>query len=158
MRFPMPAHWRCVLAIPNGPAGLSGKAEIDAFARLAPSAAQAAEISHLVLMSLLPALAEQELGEFGAAVTRLQRLVGQCFNPVQEGYYTHEMSAHLIESMLETGAAGAGQSSWGPTVYGFFDDPETGQRLLDTVRSLLAGQGWSEIVTFDNKGALVEYC
>ena len=94
----------------------------------------------------------------GTAVTRLQQLVGKCFNPVQQGYYTHEMSTRLIESMLEAGAAGAGQSSWGPTVYGFFDQPETGDMLLRIARTILAGQGWAEIVTFDNRGALVEYC
>jgi beta-RFAP synthase len=155
MRFPMPAHWTCVLAIPNHLIGLSGSAEAEAFARLSPSAAQAAEISHLVLMSLLPALVDQDLPEFGAAVTRLQQLVGQCFSPVQGGYYSHEVSAHLIETMLAAGAAGAGQSSWGPTVYGFVDRQDTAQRLLHQVKTELNGSGWAELVTFDNQGVSV---
>ncbi|HMQ50557.1 MAG TPA: kinase [Anaerolineae bacterium] len=155
MRYPMPADWGCVLAIPNHLTGLSGSAEAEAFARVSPTTAQAAEISHLVLMSLLPALVDRDLTEFGAAVTRLQQLVGKCFSPVQDGYYSHELSANLIETMLAAGAAGAGQSSWGPTVYGFVDRPETGQRLLQEVKTRLNGSGWADVVSFDNQGVSV---
>jgi predicted sugar kinase len=40
--------------------------------------------------------------------------------------------------MAEWGAAGVGQSSWGPTVYGIVDGEDAGVRLADRVRTLMA--------------------
>ena len=156
MRYPMPANWYCVLAIPDQFTGLSGQAEATAFAQLAVPADQAARIAHVVLMSLLPALVECQLPEFGAALTQVQRLVGDCFSPVQGGQFGNSRSAELIEALLGWGAAGAGQSSWGPTVYGLVADESQGRRLVSLAEQLLAGQGWVDLVTFNNQGVQVE--
>ncbi len=156
LRHPMPANWYCVLAIPDHFVGLSGADEVTAFAQISPTAGQAAKITHLVLMSLLPALVEAELSEFGATLTRLQELVGECFNPVQAGRFGNPRSTELIEGLLRWGAAGAGQSSWGPTVYGLVDDADQGQQLVSLAKELLAGQGRVELVAFDNQGVRVQ--
>jgi beta-RFAP synthase len=137
-------------------AGLSGHAEATAFEKLAVPADQAARIAHVVLMSLLPALVERQLVEFGAALTQVQRLVGDCFSPVQGGQFSNSRSAELIEALLDGGAAGAGQSSWGPTVYGLVADEGQGQRLVSRLKELLAGHGLVDLVTFDNQGVQVE--
>src|SRR3954471_19001513 len=120
-RHAMAEDWRCVLAIPEADPGLSGAAEEEAFARLRPPAELAALIAQLVLTSLLPALAEQDLAEFGGALTRLQRLVGEAFATVQGGLF-HPRAGALVDALLRGGAAGAGQSSWGPAVYGVVGD------------------------------------
>jgi beta-RFAP synthase len=156
LRYPMPANWYCVLVIPNQATGLSGHAETTAFAQLAVPADQAARIAHVVLMSLLPALVEGQLVEFGAALTQVQRLVGDCFSPIQGGQFSNSRSAELIEALLDWGAAGAGQSSWGPTVYGLVADEAQGQQLVSRAEELLAGQGWVDLVTFNNQGTQVE--
>jgi beta-ribofuranosylaminobenzene 5'-phosphate synthase len=157
MQMSMPAHWYCVLAVPDQFKGLSGTAEVVAFKQIAPHADLAAQMTHLVLMSLLPALVEEELSEFGAALTRLQQLAGECYRPIQQGYYGNACSAELIESLLSGGAAGAGQSSWGPTVYALVDNKKLGQQLVDQARELLAGQGLVELVGFDNQGVQVKW-
>jgi beta-RFAP synthase len=156
LRYSMPANWYCVLAIPDQTTGLSGHAEATAFAQLTVPADQAARIAHVVLMSLLPALVEGQLVEFGAALTQVQRLVGDCFSPVQGGQFSNSRSAELIEALLDWGAAGAGQSSWGPTVYGLVTDEAQGQQLVSRAEELLAGQGLVELVAFNNQGAQVE--
>jgi len=156
LRQAMPADWHCVLAIPQARSGLSGKEEAQAFAQLGGMREQAAAISHLVLMSLLPALVEGELVEFGAALTQMQRLVGECFSPVQGGHFANDRSAQLIERLLEWGAAGAGQSSWGPTVYGLVADAAQGQRLAAQADVCLDGQGTVAVVPFDNRGVTVQ--
>lgn len=156
LRHPMPVNWTCVLAIPDRFAGLSGQAEATAFEQLAIPAELAARIAHVVLMSLLPALVEGQLAEFGAALTQVQRLVGDCFSPVQGGQFSNSRSAELIEAFLSAGAAGAGQSSWGPAVYGLAASETQGQQLLSLAEKLLAGQGSVELVTFDNQGVRVE--
>lgn len=155
LQYPMPERWRCVLAIPDGFGGLSGTTEADAFARLEPPATKAAQIAHLVLMVLLPALVEERLDEFGAALTQVQSLVGECFSPIQGDRFSNPRSAELIEAMLDWGVAGAGQSSWGPTVYGLVADEDQGRAVAARAEALLAGHGHVEVVAFDNRGARV---
>jgi beta-ribofuranosylaminobenzene 5'-phosphate synthase len=156
MRYPMPASWSCVLAVPKDAHGLSGETEDEAFQNISPSQEQAAAISHVVLMALLPALVEGQLDEFGAALTQVQRLVGECFSPVQGDRFANPLSAELIGAMLEWGAAGAGQSSWGPAVYGLVEGQEQGQSLKANLQAILGDQGWVELVSFDNDGVQVQ--
>src|SRR5439155_19894415 len=85
-RLPIPASWRCVLAVPKGSPGLAGDEEAAAFARLpSPNAREVEQVSHLVLMQLLPALAEADLEGFGAALGAVQRITGGWFAPAQGG-------------------------------------------------------------------------
>jgi beta-ribofuranosylaminobenzene 5'-phosphate synthase len=154
-RHAMPDDWRCVLAIPTAEPGLSGRAEEEAFARLRPDAERAALIAQLVLTSLLPGLAERDLTEFGAALTRVQRLVGESFASVQGGVF-HPRAGALVEALLRLGAAGAGQSSWGPAAYGVVGGEQAGRELARRVDAELAGDGRVEVVRFDNRGARVE--
>jgi beta-ribofuranosylaminobenzene 5'-phosphate synthase len=154
-RHPMPDEWRCVLVVPHAEPGLSGRAEETAFAELRPNTDRAALISQLVLTSLLPGLAEHDLTEFGAALTRVQRLVGESFASVQGGVF-HPRAGALVDALLRLGAAGAGQSSWGPAVYGIVGDEQAGRELARRMESELAGDGRVELVGFDNSGARVE--
>jgi beta-ribofuranosylaminobenzene 5'-phosphate synthase len=154
-RHPMPDEWRCVLVIPHAEPGLSGRAEEEAFRRLHPDADRAALIAQLVLTSLLPGLAEGDLTEFGAALTRVQRLVGESFASVQGGVF-HPRAGALVDRLLRLGAAGAGQSSWGPAVYGIVGDAQAGRELARGMEAELAGGGRVEVVRFDNRGARVE--
>ena len=153
-RHAMPEEWRCVLAIPAADAGLSGRAEEEAFARIPPDPERAAAIAHVVLTALLPALVERDLGEFGAALTRLQRLVGDAFAAVQGGSF-HPRAGALVDALLRLGAAGAGQSSWGPAVYGLAGSEQEGRELARRLAPELGG-GRVDVVRFDERGARVE--
>jgi beta-ribofuranosylaminobenzene 5'-phosphate synthase len=151
-RYAMPEEWRCVLVVPAAEPGLSGPAEEAAFARLAPLPEHSAAIAQLVLTSLLPALVEHDVVEFGAALTRVQELVGDSFAAVQGGRF-HPRAGALVEALLDAGAAGAGQSSWGPAVYGIAGSEAAGRELADR----MAGEGRTvEVVEFDNGGARTE--
>jgi beta-ribofuranosylaminobenzene 5'-phosphate synthase len=59
--------------------------------------------------------------------------------------------------MLEWGAAGAGQSSWGPTVYGLVEGDEQARRLEEYMHTRFAEQGTVSVVKFDNDGVRVQY-
>jgi beta-ribofuranosylaminobenzene 5'-phosphate synthase len=155
MRHAMPDEWRCVLAIPAADPGLSGGAEDEAFADLRPDPERSAHIAHVVLTALLPALVERDLAGFGAALTRLQRLVGDAFAPAQGGTF-HPRAAALVDALLRHGAAGAGQSSWGPAVYAVVDGEEQGRQLARAVEPELGAGGTAEVVRFENRGARVE--
>lgn len=135
---PFPADWRFVIAIPAHTEGISGAREHEAFAKFPTAAPEMAEkICRLVLMQMLPALLEQDIDLFGQALTAVQRLVGDSFAAVQGGRYANTLSGQLIRLMLEEGAAGAGQSSWGPTVYGLTKGDEQAHRLMQTLQQRL---------------------
>jgi beta-RFAP synthase len=152
---PMPDEWRAVLVVPASASGLSGGAEEVAFSRLVPAPERSAVVAQLVLTSLLPALVERELEEFGAALTRVQQLVGDSFAEVQGGRF-HPRAGALVEALLRFGAAGAGQSSWGPTVYGVVGSEAAGVELARRMEHVAGGVGSVELVAFDNRGALLE--
>ena len=154
-RHPMPEQWRVVLVVPRAEAGLSGVTEEAAFRQLVPSPERSATIAQLVLTSLLPALVEGEVEEFGVALTRIQQLVGDAFATVQGGRF-HPRAGALVEALLGNGAAGAGQSSWGPAVYGIVGGEAAGRELARRMEDVVAGEGSVELVTFDNRGARVE--
>ena len=119
-----------------------------------PAPERSAVIAQLVLTSLLPALVERELEEFGAALTRVQQLVGDSFAAAQGGRF-HPRAGPLVDALLRFGAAGAGQSSWGPAVYGVVGSEAAGRELARRMQDVV-GEGSVELVAFDNRGARVE--
>ena len=134
-RLPFPPSWRCVVAVPDAASGLSGTDEAAAFERLAaPPDREVEQVAHLVLMMLLPAVADGDIGAFGAALTQIQEMTGRWFAPVQGGTFAAGPSEALVRRMREWGASGVGQSSWGPAVYGIVSGEAAGTRLADRVR------------------------
>ena len=155
-RLPFPAAWRCVVAVPDGRPGISGVAEEELFAQLPPPSARDVErVSHVVLMALLPALAEADLMSFGAALTEIQEMTGRWFAPAQGGTFAPGPSEDLVRRMAEWGASGVGQSSWGPAVYGVVDGDEAGLRLAERVRAALGASGTVYEGPFQTSGARV---
>ena len=134
-RLPFPPSWRCVVAVPDAASGLSGTDEAAAFEQLAPPPDREVEqVAHLVLMMLLPAVADGDIDAFGAALSQIQDMTGRWFAPVQGGTFAAGPSEALVRRMREWGASGVGQSSWGPAVYGIVAGEAAGTRLADRVR------------------------
>lgn len=154
VRLPVPADWRCVVAVPHGEPGLSGEAESAAFRRLRPPPEPEVErVAHVVLMQLLPALVEHDLVGFGTALTTVQRITGAWFAPEQGGIFAPGPTSIVIAKMLEWGAVGVGQSSWGPAVYGLVATETAGRTLAARVQDLLGNQGRVFEGGFANSGA-----
>lgn len=155
-RLAIPPSWRCVVAVPAAPAGVSGAEEARAFATLAaPPERDAERVAHLVLMALMPALAEADLATFGRALTRIQEITGEWFARVQGGTFAPGPGAELVRRMREWGAAGVGQSSWGPAVYGIVDGDRAAAALAARVRTALDGAGAVYAGPFRAQGARV---
>ncbi len=155
-RIELPPHWHCVVAIPQGPSGMSGAAEAQAFSELPePSQREVERVAYLVLMSLLPAAAEGDLVTFGSTVNEIQQITGQWFAPVQGDTFAPGPTRDLIELMIAGGAAGAGQSSWGPSVYGIVDGKPAAERLTTRVRERLGAAVDIYSGSFPSRGARV---
>ncbi len=136
-RQEFPAHWRVVLVLPDHQPGLHGKEEREAFARLTAPPAVTEALCRLVLLGMLPALAEADLPAFGEALFDFNARVGAVFAPVQGGTYASPAVAELVAFIRRQGVAGVGQSSWGPGVFAITDE-ERAAHLAGQLRGLVA--------------------
>lgn len=123
--LPFPEDWHVLIVLPAIDAGLHGLAERRAFDALPPVPAGVTNtLAGVVLLGVLPAVQERDLERFGTALEELQRHVGGLFAPAQGGIYAHEQLARVVAVLHAHGLQGVGQSSWGPTLYGFSDASE----------------------------------
>jgi beta-ribofuranosylaminobenzene 5'-phosphate synthase len=156
-RLPFPREWRCVVAIPDVvEPTLSGAAEDAVFAALPPPSEREVEkVAHLVLMLMLPALADADLSSFGRALNEVQQITGQWFASVQGGPFARGVSADLIARMADWGAPGVGQSSWGPAIYAIVAGDEASRYLAEKARGFLGSRGCVFEGPFRAQGARV---
>lgn len=156
---PFPSDWFFVVAIPNVKRGFTDKEERAAFKSLPPmEAGDADRICRLTLMKLLPSLIEHDIESFGEALTLIQNLVGNYFAKVQGGIYSSHESGECAEYMLKLGAYGAGQSSWGPTVYGLIRGKAEAKKLQSDVQAFLNKSVGGEVfyTGANNRGAYIK--
>jgi beta-RFAP synthase len=155
MAFPEP--WRVLLAYDTQCQGIHGKQEIQAFGELPEfPATQAAHIARLVLMQVLPAVAEQDLESFGRAISEVQRIVGDYFALAQGG--KRFTSPHVADAMAWLEAQGVsctGQSSWGPTGFAVVGSEAHALQLLQGLNDRGTGLQY-EICCGRNEGSVVE--
>jgi beta-ribofuranosylaminobenzene 5'-phosphate synthase len=155
-RLPFPDEWRVMLIFDRTQDGLHGEEEIEAFRALPPfPASGVGEICRHVLTGVMPALVEQDIAMFGAAVTAIQTLVGAHFAPAQGGVFTSKCVETLARRLAGAGAVGIGQSSWGPT--GFAFAPSESAALEMVAAALQAAEDGAEIrvVQGRNSGAQI---
>lgn len=118
VRHDFPDDWKVMLAIPNLPKGAHGQKEVDIFRDFCPvPLSDVHELCYQILVRMAPSLVEKDLDEFGKAVNRIQELG---FKKV-EVMLQHPIVRRLMEEMRNAGAACAGLSSFGPTVYAVAD-------------------------------------
>jgi beta-RFAP synthase len=138
--------------------GLSNSEEKAAFNKLPPMQADVAgKICRLIMLKLLPALAEKDIESFGDALTKIQILTGDHFAHVQGGTYSSPQVADTLEYIKSIGVYGFGQSSWGPAVYGVVKQ-EDAKAALKKVKAYLAKGVGGEvfIAKGNNKGATIK--
>lgn len=135
LHHPFPPEWRIVLAIPRGQTGLHGRAEREAFSQMdACPTERTPPLCRLTLMGLLPALLENRFAEFSESLYDFNRLAGELFRAVQGGPYSRPAAA-IVAAIRRLGVAGAGQSSWGPTVFAVTECPEKASWLLERLQA-----------------------
>jgi beta-ribofuranosylaminobenzene 5'-phosphate synthase len=139
-RRDFPSDWCFVVAVPEVARGFSGRSEEGIFEALAPSVRISEEICRITQLLLLPALVEHDIERFGRALTAIDRKTGGYFADVQHGLYSDGAASQTIDAMLRAGAFGAGQSSWGPAVYGLVETSGAA-RLEEAVRTFFSREG-----------------
>ncbi len=127
-----PDAWRVLLLRPRTAQRWHGDRERLAFARPRdPDLRTTERLCRLALLGILPALHEVDLPVFGEALYEFNRAAGEAFAVDQGGPYCCATVAALIGWLRIEGVAGAGQSSWGPTVFAVMETQETAVRMLN---------------------------
>ncbi|HVN65271.1 MAG TPA: beta-ribofuranosylaminobenzene 5'-phosphate synthase [Methanomicrobiales archaeon] len=154
-RHDFPDDWRIVLATPCLPAGASGGREAEIFRNACPvPLEEVRETCHEVLMRMLPGVADHDLDLFGRAVNRIQHLG---FKRVEISLRPPEIPL-LLEELRSAGAACAGMSSFGPTVYAVTDTgaPDILGAAVKFLEEHGGGEAW--VSAPRNTGARARLC
>lgn len=155
----MPAHWRILLVMDRKRVGVHGAGETAAFdvlPEMLPDVSQ--EMCRVTLMQLLPALAEEDIAAFGAAVRVIQQHNGDYFASAQGGgAWTSELVEKTVKRMAELGAVGIGQSSWGPTGFAFVGSAEKASEICAALETEIVADGLEILVAKGrSQGASIE--
>lgn len=141
-RHRFPEDWRILLVAPDVDAGAHGGREIDIFRTHCPvPLEEVRELCHEVLMRMIPGLVERDIDLFGSAVNRVQHLG---FKRVEVAMQ-HPIIPALLEATVQAGAACAGLSSFGPTVYAIGDTGMEG--VARAAKEVLGDREGSVILT-----------
>ena len=150
-RMDFPVAWRVLVVVPPGEVGRHGRAERAAFANLVEPSGASDRLCRLVLLGVLPALADADLPAFGEAVHEFNARAGDLFAAVQGGTYAGATVADTVARLRQLGVVGVGQSSWGPGVFGFLPDEDEATHVAERVRawpgfedaSVWVARGWN---------------
>lgn len=118
-RYDFPEEWNIIIAIPEIDRSVSGRREVNIFQEYCPIPLRDVErLSHIILMKMMPAVIEGDIEAFGESLNEIQvtgfkRIERELQDPLLD---------RIIDSMISAGAAGAGMSSFGPTVYSVTDE------------------------------------
>ena len=135
-RLSVPDEWRIVLVLDPYRQGVHGDDERHAFATLPQFPAdESGKLCRLVLMKILPALAQSDIVGFGQGISELQRRIGNHFASLQGGRFCSDEVEAALSWMLHNGAAGVGQSSWGPTGFAVCESEKVANDLITRSRA-----------------------
>ena len=150
LRHPFPA-WELLIVIPRC-THISGETEIQLFKTLCPQPRSTAEqLSHLILLQLLPAIFEADRRAFGAAINEIQTFGWKKVEIDAQGGVLQQ----TLDFLRDNGAMGAGVSSWGPAVFAIGNALPALKEKTETFLQTLPEGGTCFITNANNVGAVV---
>ena len=155
-RHEVPSDWLFVVGMPDITKGYFGEDEKTAFKTIEPPSAEiVADVARTVLLQMIPSIIEKDIDRFGEAMTKLDTKFGSYWIKIQGGIYSHPRIEEAVNYLLDNGAIGAGQSSWGPALYGLAHGEAQARKLNEGLAKFLKERGGGEafITKADNKGA-----
>ncbi|MEE9594926.1 MAG: beta-ribofuranosylaminobenzene 5'-phosphate synthase [Candidatus Hydrothermarchaeales archaeon] len=116
-RYEFP-DWKIILVIPKSKPDIHGGAEVNIFQKYCPIPLdEVREVSHIVLMKLLPSILEKDIAGFGDGIKTIQN-VG--FKKIEV-----DLQSEAVKELMGKCAKHApavGLSSFGPTIYCVTED------------------------------------
>lgn len=158
-RLDFPSEWRIVLVRPPIPPAWFGDRERTAFARTRPADRALSLTDQLWLLAfdtVMPAVRNADFDTFARSIFEFNRMAGEPFHDDQGGPYAGAEVACVIDELIEMGAVGVGQSSWGPTVFAMCSDADEAERLADRARARFSSATEVIVTAANNTGARLE--
>jgi predicted sugar kinase len=106
--------------------------------------------------TIVPAVRDEDFDTFAVSIFDFNRLAGEPFHDDQGGPYAGAEVACVIDELMEMGAVGVGQSSWGPTVFAMCRDAEEAERLAAKARAKFSSATEVSVTAANNTGARLE--
>ncbi|MFX0073064.1 MAG: beta-ribofuranosylaminobenzene 5'-phosphate synthase family protein, partial [Candidatus Hermodarchaeota archaeon] len=155
LKYSIPEHWRFVLAIPNVKKGAYGDEEISIFQNYAPIPKEEVnEVSHQILMKVIPGILKKDLECFGEGLKRIQSIG---FKKVEINLQ-HRVVKDLLRFLESQDIKAYGMSSFGPSVIGITETDEEAKKLFKMVHDRIKKVGGHiYICKPNNSGAKIEY-
>ncbi|MFX1393061.1 MAG: beta-ribofuranosylaminobenzene 5'-phosphate synthase [Promethearchaeota archaeon] len=155
LRYLIPENWRFVLAIPNVKKGAYGDEERSIFQKHAPIPRdEVNEVSHQILMKILPGIMKDDLECFGQGLKRIQNIG---FKHIEINLQ-QKIVRNLLGFFDEYGIKAYGMSSFGPSVVGITESDSEAADLFEAVHKFLKKIGGHiYICKPNNTGAIIEY-
>ena len=135
-RYEFPDEWGVLLVILKSEVSVSGQKEVNIFQDYCPIDRQEVELfSHLIFVNLIPFLLEKDLPCFGSIINKIQTIG---FKKIEVQLQSDNIKA-LMNKLTEIGAYAVGMSSFGPTVYSFYD--KTNKHIVDEIKEYVGNDG-----------------
>ncbi len=150
LRHPFPA-WPLLIAMPNC-SRIYGEAELELFRTLCPQPESVApQLSHILLLQLLPTILEQDMRGFGEALNQIQTFGWKRVEIDAQGPELQQ----TLDFLQHNGALGAGVSSWGPAICAVSQDIEELKRKTAAFLERLPNGGSCFVTRANNVGAQI---
>ena len=149
-RYDFPEDWKILIAIPKIDKHMDGDDEVNVFQDFCPIPKEEVEqVSHLILMNLIPFLLEKDIKNFGWAISQLQN-VG--FNKMEHSL--DDTYLPTMKAIEKAGAYGVGISSFGPVLYTVFD--EENEYIVERTKEIIGDEGTVFVTKAQNHGFVIE--
>jgi len=137
-RYNIPENWRFVIAIPNVKKGAYGDEEVSIFQKHTPIPKEEVnEVSHQILMKVIPGLLKNDLAVFGEGIKRIQSIG---FKKIEISLQS-KIVKDLLNFLEEYGVKAYGMSSFGPSIIGITESDSEAEKLMKKVKRRLLGVG-----------------
>ncbi len=154
-RDDLPAGWRCVIGIPTLDEGAHDADEINIFRQNCPvPISEVQQLSHAILMKLLPAIKQQRFKEICGCINLFQETG---FKKVEVGLRGHAFR-QMLQDWRDAGAPCSGMSSFGPAIYSLAESEAQAKELRKSIDAIMKPHGGTSYVSgMQNTGASINY-
>ncbi len=155
LRHSIPENWRFLLIIPNVKKGFYGDDEVRIFQKYAPIPKdEVNEVSHQILMKILPGIIKNDLKCFGEGLKRIQSIGFKAI----EISLQHQIVKDILNFFNDYGVKAFGMSSFGPSVVCITESDAESEELRDAYYEQFGRNGEHIYLSKPNNiGAKIEY-
>lgn len=139
----LPADWRIVLITPDQMPSVTGSYEASLIERLGETPNPNRERMFAAAREIISlAGAPDSFDDFTAVLQDYVDAAGRMFMAGQGGLYNGDAVARAVELAKQAGLRAVGQSSWGPTVFGFASDVASAQQMAAEISETRPSARW----------------